>query len=156
MIDYMLLGQTVGIYKGLGYEYIDVPWNKVDFEKFMSVESNIESGKKYVACIPCVRPTEADESEFHHTRFMKIEMIYRGGSYSTLMMDAALAMKKINPMLTISSSPIDGGRILTINGMEVGVYRTRGDYCTGTGLSLPRFVQACDIEHNSTSTATEE
>ncbi len=100
-IDYGLIGEAIDYYRGLGYAYIEVPWEIEtrfvritcpDISKILFTDNNtaligsaeqsllgmyyedkIPPNQPFVVCSPCFRVNEPDD-EYHFPQFMKVEL----------------------------------------------------------------------------------
>lgn len=118
-------------------------------------EGKLEGYKRYQAVTDCVRPLDNDD--WHQQVFKKLELISittHAEELDSVICAAEETMKHLLkgldlPSNTLEIVPTDEGFDLELNGIEVGSYGNRVfrdiHYVYGTGLALPRFLQAAAI-----------
>jgi aspartyl/asparaginyl-tRNA synthetase len=107
----------------------------------------------YVSCGPCFR-IEDNYTVMHLPQFMKVELYVRcSDENSAVAASRELVYSAAQFMRSVRSDIVktDEGWDLERNGIEVGSYGARydeeiGHWAYGTGLALPRFTRARDID----------
>lgn len=170
-IDYQLIADSISYYKSLGYKYVDVDWcasdkaislTKPDQCSLVSIKDNflvasaeqslldmILNNKltpdKYVACSPCFRINEFDETHFPY--FLKVElMYYLGQNNNSKLVDQCIKEAKgfFNRYLSVNIKEYKDTTDIEFKDIELGSYGIRhrkdiGYWVFGTGCAEPRL-----------------
>lgn len=108
------------------------------------------TGKRYVTCGPCFRIRDARENQdgLHLPTFMKVELYVRCDTEVDALVEARNLVEVARGYMAdeVKIVNYDDSWDLELNGIEVGSYgaRRHGDiiWAYGTGLALPRYIQA--------------
>lgn len=174
-INWGLMQEAINYYKIWGYTHIDVPWfvpteiKNITFEGkcfdeikdgfslvgsaeqsflYLDAMGKLEHGK-YVACSPCFRKNDDDET--HNPQFVKAELYV---NYPHVTMHDVKTMLKqakefFNSRLLTDSVKVvstDKGFDIELNGIEIGSYGLSEyngkKWVYGTAIAEPRFSYA--------------
>lgn len=174
-INWGLLQEAINYYKIWGYTHIDVPWyvptqiRNITFsgecfdeiksgyslvgsaeQSFIYLDSigKLETGK-YVACSPCFR--RLDDDETHNPQFVKVELYVNYPHVTNHDVKTMLKQAKefFNSRLLTDSVDVvktDKGYDIELNGIEIGSYGiceyNNKKWVYGTAIAEPRFSYA--------------